>query len=68
MAHETEAAAARIPGSRSSSSSTRAFDQEKQVADIEDLIAQGVDAIIVQPVTSTSANASIEKAVAAVSR
>ncbi len=41
------------------------FDQKKQVADIEDLIAQGVDAIIVQPVTSTSANASIEKAVKA---
>ncbi|MDW9535775.1 substrate-binding domain-containing protein [Sinorhizobium meliloti] len=41
------------------------FDQKKQVADIEDLIAQKVDAIIVQPVTSTSANASIEKAVAA---
>lgn len=41
------------------------FDQKKQVADIEDLIAQKVDAIIVQPVTSTSADASIEKAVAA---
>lgn len=41
------------------------FDQKKQVADIEDLIAQKVDAIIVMPVSSTSANASIEKAVAA---
>lgn len=41
------------------------FDQKKQVADIEDLIAQKVDAIIVQPVTSTSADASIAKAVAA---
>jgi len=41
------------------------FDQAKQVADIEDLIAQGMDAIVVQPVTSTSADASIEKAVAA---
>lgn len=41
------------------------FDQKKQVADIEDLIAQKVDAIIVQPVTSTSADASIEKAIAA---
>lgn len=41
------------------------FDQKKQVADIEDLIAQGMDAIVVQPVTSTSADASIEKAVAA---
>ncbi|MDY8109395.1 substrate-binding domain-containing protein [Fulvimarina sp. 2208YS6-2-32] len=39
------------------------LNQNKQVADIEDLIAQGVDAIIVQPVTSTSANASMEKAV-----
>ena len=41
------------------------FDQKKQVADIEDLIAQKVDAIIVQPVTETSANASIAKAIAA---
>lgn len=41
------------------------FDQKKQVSDIEDLIAQKVDAIIVQPVTSTSADASIAKAVAA---
>jgi ribose transport system substrate-binding protein len=41
------------------------FDQKKQLADIEDLIAQGVDAISVQPVTSTSADASIEKAIAA---
>ena len=39
--------------------------QAKQVADIEDLIAQGVDAIIVTPLTPTSADAGIEKAVAA---
>ncbi|RCX08752.1 ABC transporter substrate-binding protein [Marinomonas foliarum] len=41
------------------------FDQRKQVADIEDLIAQEVDAIIVMPVTTTSANRGIEKAIAA---
>jgi len=41
------------------------IDQAKQVADIEDLIAQGVDAIIVTPLTPTSADAGIEKAVAA---
>lgn len=41
------------------------FDQAKQVADIEDLIAQGVDAIIVQPVTTTSADASIKRAATA---
>jgi len=36
--------------------------QSKQVADIEDLIAQGVDALIVTPLTPTSADAGIEKA------
>jgi ribose transport system substrate-binding protein len=65
VAHETEAAAAADPRIEKLIILDAAFDQEKQVADIEDLIAQGVDAIIVQPVTSTSANASIEKAVAA---
>ena len=39
--------------------------QAKQVADIEDLIAQKVDAIIVTPLTPPSADAGIEKAVAA---
>ena len=65
VAHETEAAAAADPRIEKLIILDAAFDQEKQVADIEDLIAQGVDAIIVQPVTSTSANASIEKAIAA---
>lgn len=37
--------------------------QAKQVADIEDLIAQGVDAIIITPLTPSSADAGIEKAV-----
>lgn len=41
------------------------IDQAKQVADIEDLIAQGVDALIVTPLTPTSADAGIERAVAA---
>ncbi len=65
VAHETEAAAAKDKRIEKLIILDAAFDQAKQVADIEDLIAQGVDAIIVQPVTSTSANASIEKAVAA---
>ncbi|MCZ7448184.1 substrate-binding domain-containing protein [Rhizobium rhizogenes] len=39
--------------------------QAKQIADIDELIAQKVDAIIVTPVSPTSADAGIEKAVAA---
>jgi len=39
------------------------FDQAKQVADIEDLLAQKPDALIVMPVTSTSADAGIQKAI-----
>lgn len=65
VAHESEAAAAKNSCINKFILLDAAFDQKKQVADIEDLIAQKVDAIIVQPVTSTSANASIEKAVAA---
>lgn len=65
VAHEAEAAAARDKRITKFVLLDAGFDQKKQVADIEDLIAQKVDAIIVQPVTSTSADASIEKAVAA---
>jgi ribose transport system substrate-binding protein len=65
VAHESEEAAAKNSCINKFILLDAAFDQKKQVADIEDLIAQKVDAIIVQPVTSTSANASIEKAVAA---
>jgi ribose transport system substrate-binding protein len=39
------------------------FDQAKQVADIEDLIAQKPDVLIVMPVTPTSADAGIQKAI-----
>ncbi|MEO1797711.1 MAG: substrate-binding domain-containing protein [Pseudomonadota bacterium] len=39
------------------------FDQAKQVADIEDLIAQDPDVLIVMPVTPTSADAGIQKAI-----
>lgn len=39
------------------------FDQAKQVADIEDLLAQDPDVLIVMPVTSTSADSGIQKAV-----
>ena len=62
VAHEAEAAAARDKRISKFILLDAGFDQKKQVADIEDLIAQKVDAIIVQPVTSTSADASIEKA------
>ena len=41
------------------------INQAKQVADIEDLIAQKVDVLIVTPLTPTSADAGIKKAVAA---
>lgn len=39
------------------------FDQAKQVADIEDLIAQKPDVLIVMPVTPTSADAGIQMAI-----
>ena len=65
VAHESEAAAAAESCVKKFILLDANFDQKKQVADIEDLIAQKVDAIIVQPVTTTSADASIEKAVAA---
>jgi ribose transport system substrate-binding protein len=65
VAHESEAAAAKDKRIKKFILLDAGFDQKKQVADIEDLIAQKVDAIIVQPVTSTSANASIAKAIAA---
>ncbi|MCY6382462.1 substrate-binding domain-containing protein [Hoeflea prorocentri] len=65
VAHESEGAAAAVDCIEKFVLLDAGFDQKKQVADIEDLIAQGMDAIIVQPVTSTSADASIEKAVAA---
>ena len=65
VAHEAEAAAAKDKRIAKFILLDAGFDQKKQVADIEDLIAQKVDAIIVQPVTSTSADASIAKAVAA---
>lgn len=65
VAHETEAAAKKDPRVSKVIILDAGFDQKKQVADIEDLIAQKVDALIIQPVTSTSADASIEKAVAA---
>jgi ribose transport system substrate-binding protein len=65
VSHESAAAAAQDSRIAKFILLDAGFDQKKQVADIEDLIAQKVDAIIVQPVTSTSADASIAKAVAA---
>jgi ribose transport system substrate-binding protein len=65
VAHESQGAAAKDKRISKFILLDAGFDQKKQVADIEDLIAQKVDAIIVQPVTSTSADASIKKAVAA---
>jgi ribose transport system substrate-binding protein len=65
MAHEAEAAAKLDPRIRQFMLLDANISQVKQVADIEDLIAQKVDAIIVTPLTLTSADAGIEKAVAA---
>ncbi|MCR9239313.1 MAG: substrate-binding domain-containing protein [Alphaproteobacteria bacterium] len=65
VAHETQGAADADERISKMIILDAGFDQKKQVSDIEDLIAQKVDAIIVQPVTSTSADASIAKAVAA---
>ena len=65
VAHESQGAAKKDPRIAKFILLDAGFDQKKQVADIEDLIAQKVDALIVQPVTSTSADASIEKAAAA---
>lgn len=65
MAHESESAAAGNKDVGKFILLDANIDQAKQVADIEDLIAQKVDAIIVTPLTPTSADAGIAKAVAA---
>lgn len=65
MAHEAEYAAAQNPNIEEFILLDANIDQAKQVADIEDLIAQGIDALIVTPLTATSADAGIEKAIAA---
>lgn len=65
MAHEAEGAAAKDKRVTKFILLDANINQAKQVADIEDLIAQKVDAIIVTPLTPTSADAGIKKAVAA---
>jgi ribose transport system substrate-binding protein len=65
MAHEAESAAAKDSRVTKFILLDANINQAKQVADIEDLIAQKVDAIIVTPLTTTSADAGIKKAVAA---
>lgn len=65
MAQEAQAAAAKNGQIANFILLDANIDQTKQVADIEDLIAQNVDALIVTPLTPTSADAGIEKAVAA---
>lgn len=65
MAHDAEFEAANNPNIGEFLFRNADLSQTKQVADIEDLIAQGVDALIVTPLTPTSADAGIEKAVAA---
>lgn len=65
MSHEAEAAAAKDPRIAKFVLLDANLNQAKQVADIEDLIAQKVDVIIVTPLTPTSADAGIKKAVAA---
>jgi ribose transport system substrate-binding protein len=65
MAHETEAAAKLDKRIGKFILLDANINQAKQVADIEDLIAQKVDLLIVTPLTPTSADAGIKKAVAA---
>ena len=65
VGHEADYAASKAAGIGEFVILDTGFDQKNQVAGIEDLIAQKLDAIIVMPVTTTSANASIEKALAA---
>ena len=65
MAHESTAAAAADDRIGEFILLDANIDQAKQVADIEDLIAQSVDLLIVTPLTPTSADAGIEAAVAA---
>lgn len=65
MAHEAEAAARQDKRIAKFILLDANINQAKQVADIEDLIAQKVDLIIVTPLTPTSADAGIKKAVAA---
>ncbi|WP_311031590.1 ABC transporter substrate-binding protein [Mesorhizobium koreense] len=65
VAHEAKAAADREKCIKKFVLLDANLDQNKQVSDIDDLIAQHVDAIIVQPVTPTSADAAMERAVAA---
>jgi ribose transport system substrate-binding protein len=65
MAHESEAAAKLDKRVGKFILLDANINQAKQVADIEDLIAQKVDLLIVTPLTPTSADAGIKKAVAA---
>jgi ribose transport system substrate-binding protein len=65
MAHESEGAAAQDKRITKFIMLDANINQAKQVSDIEDLIAQKVDAIIVTPLTPTSADAGIAKAIAA---
>lgn len=65
MAHDAEAAAKLDKRISNFILLDANIDQAKQVSDIEDLIAQKVDAIIVTPLTATSADAGIKKAIAA---
>lgn len=65
VSHEAEGAAAADERISKLIMLDAGFDQAKQVSDIEDLIAQKVDVLIVMPVTETSADAGIEKAISA---
>jgi ribose transport system substrate-binding protein len=65
MAHESEAAAKLDKRVGKFILLDANINQAKQVADIEDLIAQKVDLLIVTPLTPTSADSGIKKAIAA---
>ncbi|KVQ18857.1 ABC transporter substrate-binding protein [Burkholderia cepacia] len=64
MARDAEAEAGRHAGIAQFLLRNANLSASKQVSDIEDLIAQGVDALIVTPLTPTSAEAGIKEAVA----
>ncbi|MCZ7976323.1 substrate-binding domain-containing protein [Agrobacterium sp. MAFF310724] len=63
MAAESQAAAKSDPRISQFVLLDANLSQAKQIADIDELIAQKVDAIIITPVSPTSADAGIEKAV-----
>lgn len=65
MAHESEFEATSHPNVAKFILRDAGLSTAKQFSDVDELIAQGVDALIVTPLTPTSANNGISKAIAA---